>query len=309
MKATGLLSLLALAAESVRAQHVGPVEITQRNFNQAAQMPVAWLFQLESPWSAQGRAAASLLQPVMLKAARYYNEQLPARGVRVGRIDMQNAPELRAHFCDSNVCPPLILYKGGRLQSYKGSGSFEDIMRFVERTAPRAGGGDGSGITAGGTGTTSAATYRAEAAAAAQKAMQGAGAAGLSGAASTRRAPSSPQSNSKEALARWLKEQAQKTQQPPTASHLAGASSKGLSAAPPHGRKLPQKSVDRNRDGTPDMLYEDTDGDGRYDVIYEDKDGDGIMESMHEDSDGDGRPDTLHVDTNGDGSAVKRGRT
>ena len=124
--------IVALQAVKGQSQQTGPLEITSSTFNQAMQMPVAWLLQLESSWSTHGRATASLLQPSIQQVARYYNVQHKGNGVRVGHIDMQQTPELRSLFCDSNVCPSLILYHHGLVQARCSSTSLRAPKRAAQ---------------------------------------------------------------------------------------------------------------------------------------------------------------------------------
>ena len=103
--------LVCLAGVAAQQQVTGPVELTTSTFSQAAAMPVAWLLQLESPYSQTGQ----FLAPVMRQLAQYYHGSQASKGVRIGTIDMQKSPELQRLFCDGS-CPPLLVYQKGKMQ-------------------------------------------------------------------------------------------------------------------------------------------------------------------------------------------------
>ena len=102
---------------SANAQAGTLFEITSQNFQQASKQPVAWLLQLESPWSPTGQRITTALRPIMQQAAQYYNSMYTSKGVRVGRVNLQNAPDLRQAFCSGgSECPAIVLMQNGRAQ-------------------------------------------------------------------------------------------------------------------------------------------------------------------------------------------------
>ena len=84
-------------------------ELTAKNFMQAAQQPITWLLQLESGMS--GGVTAS----TMLQAAEYYHVRNQQKGIRVGRVNLLQYPELRRVLCEYD-CPALVAYKLGHKQ-------------------------------------------------------------------------------------------------------------------------------------------------------------------------------------------------
>ena len=125
---------LVLLAGSAHAQTASLYEITAQNFAQASAQPVAWLLQLESPWSRTGVQQAALLRPVMQQAAQYFNSMYTSKGVRVGKVDLQQNAALRQAFCSGGAeCPALVMMQNGRAQVYSGTGSLQDVLSFVER--------------------------------------------------------------------------------------------------------------------------------------------------------------------------------
>ena len=68
-------------------------QLTAQNFATAAAQPVTWLLAIE-PGQGAGLTAPSLLQ-----AARYYNQAQTGKGVRVGKVDLVQSPELRRVLC------------------------------------------------------------------------------------------------------------------------------------------------------------------------------------------------------------------
>ena len=113
-------ALLAAAVGAACAQTASVYEITSRNFQQASSQPVAWLLQLESPWSTNGQQVMAALRPVVQQAAQYYNAMYTSKGVRVGRADLQQQAELRKAFCTGADCPSLVLMQNGRAQASRG---------------------------------------------------------------------------------------------------------------------------------------------------------------------------------------------
>ena len=110
------LALVFLVGRA-HAQTASLYEITAANFAQASAQPVAWLLQLESPWSPTGQRQATLLRPVMLQAAQYYNSLYTSKGVRVGKVDLQQNAQLRQAFCSGgSECPALVMMQNGRAQ-------------------------------------------------------------------------------------------------------------------------------------------------------------------------------------------------
>ena len=125
---------LVLLAGSAHAQTASLYEITAQNFAQASAQPVAWLLQLESPWSRTGVQQAALLRPVMQQAAQYFNSMYTSKGVRVGKVDLQQNAALRQAFCSGGAeCPALVMMQNGRAQVYSVTGSLQDVLSFVER--------------------------------------------------------------------------------------------------------------------------------------------------------------------------------
>ena len=125
---------LVFLVGSAHAQTASLYEITAQNFAQASAQPVAWLLQLESPWSRTGVQQATLLRPVMQQAAQYFNSMYTSKGVRVGKVDLQQNAALRQAFCpDGAECPALVMMQNGRAQVYSGTGSLQDVLSFVER--------------------------------------------------------------------------------------------------------------------------------------------------------------------------------
>lgn len=125
------LLLLLPPGPSLAQQGGGVVELSTSSFSRAAQMPFAWLLQLDSHHSPQAASASARLKPIVAQAARYYNELQPSKGIRVGRIDMHASPELARLFCDDRVCPPLVMYKRGSFKSYTGGATAEEIVTFA----------------------------------------------------------------------------------------------------------------------------------------------------------------------------------
>jgi hypothetical protein len=333
MKAPRAVALLLALAGNALAQSAMP-ELTEQNFVQAAKQPFAWLINIEQPSNPQSRAAATMLKPALSQAMQYYHGARSEKGVRVAHLDVQSNPQLRQILCEAAaVCPPLVLYRRGTpVQVYRGSGSVEDVVRWVER-ANTAGAG-GAGVSAGagaGAGAAqqqaaAAAAYRAQvqqqAAAALQASVRSGATAGLSGAASSVPGASgaaggrTSKDAQAETLARLMAEY--KARQAQAAG--GGAPAGGARAPPPSG-KLGTPSPPptygagagqragaggamptlRGTPGKPSKRNVDRDGDGRADITYEDADGDGVYESVYEDTDGDGRFETMHEDSDGDG--------
>ena len=190
--------LLAAIAALVTAQNA-PIPVTTQTLSTSA---ARWLLQLDSPWSERSLAIGQMLAPTMRQAATYYHTMHPNKGVRVGQVNLLQQADLRRALCSGaqlTDCPSLIYYYGGRAQVYRGSGSLEDVVGFVERQA----------AATASLGQQQQQT-RAQAQAAAAAALRSSGAAGVAGAASTRGAwppPSPPAGSGKAALEQWLRQQ------------------------------------------------------------------------------------------------------
>ena len=126
--------LLAAIAALVTAQNA-PIPVTTQTLSTSA---ARWLLQLDSPWSERSLAIGQMLAPTMRQAATYYHTMHPNKGVRVGQVNLLQQADLRRALCSGaqlTDCPSLIYYYGGRAQVYRGSGSLEDVVGFVERQA------------------------------------------------------------------------------------------------------------------------------------------------------------------------------
>ena len=260
---------LVLLAGSAHAQTASLYEITAQNFAQASAQPVAWLLQLESPWSRTGVQQAALLRPVMQQAAQYFNSMYTSKGVRVGKVDLQQNAALRQAFCSGGAeCPALVMMQNGRAQVYSGTGSLQDVLSFVERQTQ-------------GRGATSAAAQQqaqqqaqlqqqqalqAKRAHAQQQAARGGGNGGGGYGAAPPGAPLSP----KEALNKWQQQYtaAKKAQAAPQAQQQAGVKPKNTGATATTMHQMPKARqpmrAGSRRLNDPRLAYEDEDKDGRY---------------------------------------------
>ena len=280
---------LVLLAGSAHAQTASIYEITAQNFAQASAQPVAWLLQLESPWSRTGVQQAALLRPVMQQAAQYFNSMYTSKGVRVGKVDLQQNAALRQAFCSGGAeCPALVMMQNGRAQVYSGTGSLQDVLSFVERQTQ-------------GRGATSAAAQQqaqqqaqlqqqqalqakraqaqqqaqlqqqqalqAKRAQAQQQAARGSGGYGGGGyGAAPPGAPLSP----KEALNKWQQQYtaAKKQQAAPQQQQQQGVKPKNTGATATTMHQMPKARqpmrAGSRRLNDPRLAYEDEDKDGRY---------------------------------------------
>ena len=126
-------------------------QLTAQNFATAAAQPVTWLLAIE-PGQGAGLTAPSLLQ-----AARYYNQAQTGKGVRVGKVDLVQSPELRRVLCGGGACPAMLALRPGELpRPYRGRSALGEVQAFVEAVAAgsaaasRGGGGYAGGGGGGG---------------------------------------------------------------------------------------------------------------------------------------------------------------
>ena len=289
-----LLALLALLAASASAQVNAPLELTTSNFAKAAQQPIAWLINVEQSTNEQSRMAATMLKPALSQAVQYYHTMQPNKGVRVAHLDVVRDPQLRPILCESGqTCPPLVLYRGGMPKHvYSGSGSTEDVIRWVERVSNAAAADRVMAAAPAQQTQQSAAMQQAQAYMKQQAAAQAAQAAGARGGAGAGGAGAGGAgAYGADAQARLAKVMAEYN------ARKQAQGGGGASAPPPSGRLGPQGGTMRGTVGKPSKKPVDRDGDGRADVIYEDGDGDGTYENVYEDVDGDGNFETMHEDT------------
>ena len=289
-----LLALLALLAASASAQVNAPLELTTSNFAKAAQQPIAWLINVEQSTNEQSRMAATMLKPALSQAVQYYHTMQPNKGVRVAHLDVVRDPQLRPILCESGqTCPPLVLYRGGMPKHvYSGSGSTEDVIRWVERVSNAAAADRVMAAAPAQQTQQSAAMQQAQAYMKQQAAAQAAQAAGARGGAGAGGAGAGGAgAYGADAQARLAKVMAEYN------ARKQAQGGGGASAPPPSGRLGPQGGTMRGTVGKPSKKPVDRDGDGRADVIYEDSDGDGTYENVYEDVDGDGNFETMHEDT------------
>ncbi|KAG8467395.1 hypothetical protein KFE25_000711 [Diacronema lutheri] len=129
--------LLVLGTEHV-------ISLTQQNFEQRTAKD-KWLLNFHAPWCAHCKRLA----PVFEKVAAHFAADRSS-GVHVAKIDATVETEIAERFGISGY-PSIILYQGGDVYHHKGSRTFEDIVRFVERHKPKGAPSTGSAHGAGAT--------------------------------------------------------------------------------------------------------------------------------------------------------------